>query len=86
MNDILIKLYQVACWRHAEAQQPWDASSVQFWQGCACGLALALKARGLTDLQLRRLEDQGIILGQAGWWEGLIEELDQPDGTVPHED
>jgi len=79
-------LYQAACWKHAKAQQPWDRERVNFYAGFANGLALALTAQGLTDRQLRQLEDDAVALGPSGRWDGLIEGLDVPDGTVPHED
>lgn len=79
-------LYKVACYRHWAAQQPWDGKEVAFWQGCAAGLAWLLKSRGLMDAVLTAMEADGIALGKLGRWAGIIEALDQPDGTVPHED
>lgn len=79
-------LYKLACYRHWAAQQPWDGKEVSFWQGCAAGLAWLLKSRGLMDAVLAAMEADGIALGKLGRWAGIIEALDQPDGTVPHED
>lgn len=81
-----VELYQVACWKHTQAQEPWDASQVSFWQGAAAGLAWALKAQGITDAQLNRMEEDAIALGPSGRWDGIIEKLDTPDGTVRLED
>ena len=79
-------LYKVACYRHWAAQQPWDGKEVAFWQGCAAGLAWLLKSRGLMDAMLTAMEADAITLGKLGRWAGIIETLDQPDGTVPHND
>jgi hypothetical protein len=79
-------LYKLACYRHWAAQQPWDGKEVAFWQGCAAGLAWLLKSRGLMDAVLAAMEADGIALGKLGRWAGIIETIDQPDGTVPHED
>ena len=57
-----------------------------FWQGCSAGLAWLLKSRGLMDVVLTAMEADAITLGKLGRWAGIIETLDQPDGTVPHND
>jgi len=79
-------LFKAACWRHAKAQDPWVVYQVAYWQGVANGLALVLRQQGLNDRQLSIMEEDGIELGARGRWDGLLEALDKPDGTVPHED
>ncbi len=79
-------LYKVACYRHWLAQQPASTDDMMMWHGCAAGLAWLLKSRGLSDAQIDQMETDGIECGQAGRWAGIIEALDQPDGTVPHND
>lgn len=83
-------LYKIACYRHWRAQQPDEfpgyRSELTYWHGCAAGLAWLLKSRGLTDAQLAQMEQDGIECGKADRWAGIIEALDRPDGTVPHND
>lgn len=82
-------LYKISAYNHWLAQQPaTDAAdnAISFWHACAAGLGWLLKSRGLTDAQLAQMEIDGIECGKAGRWAGIIEALDQPDGTVPHDD
>ncbi len=79
-------LYKAVCWKHAKVQQPWNADEVAFWHAVAAGLAWALKIKGLTDRQLREMENDAITLGPSGRWDDIIETLNRPDGTLPHED
>jgi len=82
----LEELYKAACWKHAEAQQPWVHDSVLYWQGAANSLGMALRAKGLNDRQLQEMEDEGISLGRQGRWQHSLDKVDGPDGTVPHDD
>jgi len=78
-------MYKIACWKHNQAQTPWNAQQVAFWQGAAASTAWLLKVRGLNDAQLYQMEQVGIDLGEQGRWDGIVEELDRPDGTAPFE-
>lgn len=82
----LENLYKACCWKHHEAQMPWDGNSTAFWNGAANGAAMALKAKGLNDRQLQAMERDGIELGKSGRWDDLLDTLSKRDGSVPHED
>ena len=76
------ELFKMASYKHAAAQQPWDAMSVQYWQGAANALGWVLRAKGLNDRQLNEMEDDGIALGKQGRWDHTLDGLCEPDGTV----
>lgn len=79
-------LYKAACWLHCKAQSPWNHAEVMRYDGMANGLGMALRAKGLNDLQLRQMEDDAIALGKLGRWDHTFDVVGASDGTVPHED